>query len=191
MPSFLEKAIRTATRAKEQVDDLRAKRDAVITPRDADPLGDHERRVLAQATRSGAPDPFGLLTQDDAATLLEVPVGSPSLTYTDDAVGVRFSASARGGRTWSLTVSVFHGSEDEPVDGPEYWRAVILDTYADADAESVPDVADDARWSEPYLFVLRGETVFYLDVTTPDGPDDARSRAIAAAKIVSERLRTS
>ncbi len=187
MSSFFEKAIRTATRAKEQVDDLRARRDAAVTPRDPDPLGEHEREVLARATRAGAPDPFGLITPDEAASVLGVPVGSPSLTYTDDAVGVRFSASARGGRTWSLTVSVFHGSEDEPVDGPEYWHAMILDAYADA--EPVPAVGDDARWSEPYLFVLRGETVFYLDVTTPDGPDDARSRATAAAMIVSERLR--
>lgn len=186
MTSFFEKAIRTATRAKEQVDDLRAKRDAVITPRDAEPLGSHERQVVEQATRGGAPDPFGLLTQDEVSAVLDVPVGPPSLTYTDDAVGARFSASARGGRSWSLAVSVFHGTEDEPVDGPEYWRHMILDTYPDA--ETVPDVGSEARWTDPYLFVLHGGTIFYLDVATPDGPDDARARATAAAGIVAGRL---
>lgn len=186
--SFLDKALRTATRAKEQVDDLRARRDAVVTPRDADPLSDHDREVLAQATRHGASDPFGLLTPDEAAQVLGAPVGSPSLTYTDDAVGARFSASARGGRSWSLTTSVFHGSDEEPFDGPGYWSAMVLDAFPDA--EPVADVGDEARWSDPYLFVRQGATVFYVDVTAPDGPDDARTRATAAAAIVAERLGT-
>lgn len=186
MSSFFEKAIRTATRAKEQVDDLRARRDAQITPRDADPLGPHEREILDNARRCGAPDPFGLLTQDEAADVLGVSVGPPSLTYTDDATGVRFSAASRGGRTWSLSASVCHGTPDDPADGPDYWRDVILDIHVDA--EPVPDVADDARWADPYLFVLQGSTVLYLDVATPDGPDDARRRAIAAAAIIAERL---
>lgn len=188
MSSFLEKAIRTATRAKEQVDDLRARLDAEITPRDADPLGPHEREVLENARRCGAPDPFGLITRDDAASVLGVAVGSPSLTYTDDATGARFSASSRGGKTWSLSASICHGTPDEPADGPGYWRDMILDLHVDA--EPVPDVADDARWSDPYLFVLRGSTVFYVDVATPDGPDDALRRATAAARIIAARLRT-
>lgn len=186
MSSFFEKAIRTATRAKEQVDELRAKRDGEITPNDASPLGDHEREVLAHATRAGAPDPFGLLTQEEAAGVLGVPVGAPSLSYTDDAVGVRFSASSRGGKTWSLTVSVVHGSEGDPVDGPGYWRDMVVDMFPDA--EPVADVGDQARWNEPYLFVLQGATVFYVDVTTPEGPDDVRRRASTAAAIVGERL---
>lgn len=185
--SFLDKALRTATRAKEQVDDLRAKRDAVVTPHDADPLSGHDREVLAQALRHGAPDPFGLLTPDEAAGVLDVPVGTPALSYTDDAVGARFSAATRGGRSWSLTTSVFHGSDDEPFDGPGYWSAMVLDAFPDA--EPVADVGDDARWSDPYLFVRQGSTVFYVDVTTPDGTDDARDRATAAARIVADRLR--
>lgn len=187
MTSFFEKAIRTATRAKEQVDDLRARRDAEITPHDADPLSAHQREVLENARRCGAPDPFGLITQDEAAGVLGVAVGSPSLTYTDDATGVRFSASSRGGKTWTLSASICHGTPDEPADGPGYWRDMILDIHVDA--EPVPGVADDARWADPYLFVRQGPTVFYLDVATPDGPDDARRRAIAAAPIVAERLR--
>lgn len=188
MPSFLEKAMRTATRAKQQVDDLRAKRDATITPDGGDALGAHERRALDRAMLSGAPDPFGLLTADEAATVLDVPVGSPALTYTDEAVGVRFSASARGDRTWSLSASVVHGTDGEPFDGPAYWRAVVDDMLPDAEPAS--GVGDDARWSDPYLFALQDGTVFYVDVTTPDGPDDARHRATTAAQIVAERLRT-
>lgn len=187
MTSFFEKAMRTATRAKEQVDDLRAKRDAEVTPRDADPLGDHERQALDRATRSGAPDPFGLITRDEAASALDVPVGSPSLTYSDDAIGVRFSASARWGGEWSLAALACHGTDGEPVDGPGYWHDMVLGMFPDA--EPVPGVGDEARWSDPYLFVLQGPTVFYVEASTPDGPDDARGRATAAAAIVAERLR--
>ncbi len=187
MTSFIEKTIRTAARAKQQVDDLRAKRDAAVTPRDADPLGDHARRALELATRSGAPDPFGLITRDEAAGVLDVPVGSPSLTYTDDAIGVRFSASGRAGGTWSLTAAACHGTDGEPADGPGYWRDMVLGMFPDA--EPVAGVGDEARWSDPYLFALQGATVFYVEVSTPDGPDDDRRRAAAAGAIVAERLR--
>lgn len=188
MTSFFEQAMRTATRIKEQVDELRGAGAAATDATPADPrgLGAHERGVVEHAIARGAPDPFELLAAEEAAAVLGAPVGRPSLAYSDDATGVRFAADGSRGATSSLSALVYHGADETDGDGPGYWRDVVLDAYGDA--ERVARVGEEAIWSPPYLFVLDGGTVFHVEATTPAGADDARDRARAAAEIVAARL---
>src|SRR5688572_10982651 len=100
---FLDKAMKAATVAKNQFDEVRAVRDDTGTkPVDAAPLTDHEQGVLARARALGAPDPTMMLSQPEAASVLGQPLGSPSLTYTDDAIGVRYVAENRKRQRWSV-----------------------------------------------------------------------------------------
>ena len=65
---FLDKAMKAAAVAKDQIDDVRATREATgAKPVDAAPLSEHEQGVLARARALGAPDPTMMLSQPEAA----------------------------------------------------------------------------------------------------------------------------
>ena len=170
---FLDKAMKAAAVAKHQLDDVRATREETgVRPVDAAPLSEHEQGVLARARALGAPDPTMMLSQPEAASALGVPLGSPSLTYSDDAIGVRYVAEDRKRRRWSVEISFPYGDEGgfEPA---LWWRDMVMEHYGDG--EEVPGLGDAAVWGAPYLFVLADPLVFHVQAQTPDGdqPDAA------------------
>ena len=182
---FLDKAVKAAAVAKNQFDEVRATREDTGTkPVDGAPLTEHEQGVLARARGLGAPEPTAMLSQPEAASVLGVPLGAPSLTYTDDAVGVRYVAETRKRQRWSVEVSFQYGDEDgfEPA---LWWRDMVMDHYADG--EPVPGLGDAAVWSAPYLFVLADPLMFHVQVSTPDG--DRAEAAVQVARMVLSRMR--
>jgi hypothetical protein len=181
---FLDKAMKAAAVAKHQIDDVRATREETGTrPVDAAPLSEHEQGVLARARALGAPDPTMMLSQPEAVSVLGVPLGSPSLTYTDDAIGVRYLAENRKRRRWSVEVNFQYGDEDgfEPA---LWWRDTVMEHYCDG--EEVAGLGDAALWGPPYLFVLADPLVFHVQVQTPDG--DQPAAAAEVARMVVARL---
>jgi hypothetical protein len=181
---FLDKAMKAAAVAKHQIDDVRAAREETGTkPVEAAPLSEHEQGVLARARALGAPDPTMMLSQPEAASVLGVPLGSPSLTYSDDAIGVRYVAQNRKRQRWSVEVSFQYGDEDgfEPA---LWWRDMVMEHYGDG--EEVADLGDAAVWAPPYLFVLADPLVFHVQVQTPDG--DQPGAAAEVARMVVARL---
>ncbi len=181
---FLDKAVKAATVAKHQIDDARATREATGTqPVDAPPLSEHEQGVLVRARALGAPVPTTMLSQPEAASVLGVPLGSPSLTYSDDAIGVRYAAADRKRRRWSVEVSFQYGDEDgfEPA---LWWRDTVMDLHGDG--EAVAGLGDAALWSAPYLFVLADPLVFHVQARTPGG--DEPGAAAEVARMVVARL---
>ena len=65
---FLDKAVKAAAQAKDQVDTVRAARaEAAVQPVEHGPLDDHERQVLERAMALGALNPFALLTREEAS----------------------------------------------------------------------------------------------------------------------------
>src|SRR3954471_19421288 len=98
---FLDKAVKAAAQAKEQVDTVRAARaEAAIQPVDPGPLDEHEAQVYQRAMALGALDPFQLLTSAEATAAVGQQVGGPGLTYGDDTIGVKFEARGRGNDHW-------------------------------------------------------------------------------------------
>jgi hypothetical protein len=181
---FLDKAMKAATVAKYQFDEVRAVREETGTkPIDAAPLTDHEQGVLARARALGAPDPTIMLSQPEAASVLGQPLGSPSLTYTDDAIGVRYVAENRKRQRWSVEVNFQYGDEDG-FEAALWWRDTVMEHYGDG--EEVPGLGDAAVWSAPYLFVLADPIVFHVQVSTPDG--DQPGAAAEVARMVASRL---
>jgi hypothetical protein len=69
----------------------------------------HDIDVAKRAMALGAPDPYSMITHDEVVALTGIPVGGPSLTYTDDDLGVRFDAEDGHRRTWSFAVHAGHG----------------------------------------------------------------------------------
>jgi hypothetical protein len=181
---FMDKAIKAAAVAKTQLDEVRATREQTsVKPVDSGPLSDHEQQVLARARALGAPDPVAMLTQPEAASVVDVPLGPPSLTYTDDGIGVRYVAEDRKRRRWSVEVTFQYGDEDG-FDAALWWRDMVLDHYGEG--EEIAGLGDAAIWNPPALFVLADPLVFYVQVSTPHG--DQRDAAIAVARMVTARL---
>ncbi len=181
---FLDKAMKAATVARHQIDEVRAAREAVSArPVDAAPLTEHEQGVLARARALGAPDPTMMLSQPEAASVLGQPLGGPSLTYSDDAIGIRYLAEDRKRRRWSVEVNFQYGDEDgfEPA---LWWRNTVMEHHVDG--EEVPGLGDAAVWSAPYLFVLADPIIFHVQVSTPDG--DQPGAAADVARMVISRL---
>ncbi len=181
----MDKAMKAATVARHQIDEVRAAREeASARPVDAAPLTEHEQGVLARARALGAPDPTMMLSQPEAASVLGRPLGAPSLTYSDDAIGVRYLAEDRKRRRWSVEVNFQYGDEDgfEPA---LWWRDTVMEHYVDG--EEVSGVGDVAVWSAPYLFVLADPIAFHVQVSTPDG--DQPGAAADVARMVISRLR--
>jgi hypothetical protein len=181
---FMDKAMKAAAVAKGQLDEVRATREATgVKPVDGGPLSEHEQGVLARARALGAPDPTGMLSQPEAASVVGAPLGPPSLTCTDDAIGVRYVAENRKRQRWSVEVSFQYGDEDgfEPV---LWWRDTVMEHYGDG--EEVAGLGDAAVWSAPYLFVLADPLMFHVQVSTPDGDQPAAAAEIA--RMVTARL---
>jgi hypothetical protein len=181
---FLDKAVKAAAVAKHQFDEVRAVREETGTkPVEAAPLSEHEQGVLARARALGAPEPTAMLSQPEAAAVLGQPLGAPSLTYSDDAIGVRYAAENRKRQRWSVEVSFQYGDEDG-FEAALWWRDVVMDHYGDG--EQIAGLGDAAVWSAPYLFVLAEPLVFHVQVSTPDG--DRPDAAQEVARLVLSRL---
>ena len=181
---FLDKAVKAAAVAKNQFEEVRATREETGTkPVDAAPLSEHEQGVLARARALGAPEPTAMLSQPEAASVLGQPLGPPSLTYTDDAIGVRYAAENRKRQRYSVEVSFQYGDEDgfEPV---LWWRDMVMEHYSDG--EEIAGLGEAAVWSAPYLFVLADPLVFHVQVSTPEG--DRPDAAQEVARLVLSRL---
>jgi len=176
---FLDKAVKAAAVAKHQLDEVRTEG----KPVDGGPLSEHEAGVLARARALGAPDPTMMLSQPEAAGVLGVPLGAPSLTYSDDAIGVRYVAENRKRQRWSVEVSFQYGDEDG-FEAALWWRDMVLDHFAHGDA--VPELGDAAVAADGYLFVLADPIVFHVQVSTPAG--DQPAAAVEVARLVLSRL---
>lgn len=181
---FLDKAVKAAAVAKSQFDEVRATREETGTkPVDGAPMGEHEQGVLARARALGAPEPTAMLSQPEAASVLGVALGGPSLTYTDDAIGVRYVAENRKRQRWSVEVNFQYGDEDgfEPA---LWWRDFVMDHYGHGD--EVPGLGDAAVAADGYLFVLADPLMFHVQVATPDGPRPGA--AVEVARMVLSRM---
>jgi hypothetical protein len=181
---FLDKAVKAAAVAKHQIDEVRATRDETgIRPVDGGQLSEHEQGVLARARALGAPEPTAMLTQPEAASVVGVPLGGPSLTYSDDAIGVRYVAENRRRQRWSVEVGFQYGDEDG-FDAALWWRDMVVEHHGHGDP--VPGLGDAAVAADGYLFVLADPLMFHVQVSTPDGAQPAA--AVEAARMVLSRL---
>ncbi len=177
---LLDKAMQAAAAAKQQLDEVR---ETGVKPVAAAPLGEHEQGVLARARALGAPDPAAMLSQPEAAAALGVPLGPPSLTYTDDAIGVRYAAEDRKRRRWSVEVNFQYG-DDDGFEAALWWRDMVMEHYGHG--EEVAGLGDAAVAADAYLFVLSDPIVFHVQVATPDG--EQSEAAVAVARSVLSRL---
>lgn len=182
-----------AERFKEAAEAARAKlaEHGVIQDADAihgvhavDPR-DHDIEVAKQAMARGAPDPYSLITHDEVVALTGIPVGGPSLTYTDDDLGVRYDAQDGHHRTWSFGVHAGHAVDDDtPFDPASWyqWMVALLD-----DPEPVPGLGDAAVYKQGLLYVRAGRHAFYVQVDAPEG-SPTRLWATKLVDRVCERL---
>ena len=180
---FMDKAIKGAAQAKQQVDTVRAARaEAAIKPVERGPLDDHERQVLERAMAQGALNPFALLTREEATAAVGQPVGDPGLNYSDDSIGVVYEARGRGNDHWRVEVMVYHATEGVPFEAEYYLKEMILDNADDAVA--VQGVGHQAYLTYDYLWVLYGPILFYVTGTTPNGALGLDSCTMVAQQVV-------
>ena len=177
--SFLKKAVAAAAVAKNQLDDVLEQRAAAsVRPVAAAGPDDHEQRVVARARALGAPDPFSLLTAERASAAAGHELGGPALTYSDDMLGVKYEASGSGGRHFRAAVSAFHAiDEDTAFDAREHWDSYLSEMVSDG--EPVGGLGDAAVARDTEVFVLSGDRLLMVEVSTPGEGD--RDRAIALA----------
>lgn len=145
--------------------------------------GDADRRALATARALGAPDPFGLVTADEAEAALGVPTANPTLTYGDDGVGVRFApADPADGE---LTVSAFHAADAgaSPFDAATHWHEFLAPVLAD-EADEVHGVGHAALRPPGALYVLGPTTVLHLTLRRPDGAASDDALEILARRVL-------
>lgn len=204
---ILDKAMKMATVAKGQIDDVRevhalarhrpatasttatANTTTNTTASAIEPaaagaeLGDHERDVLRRALERGAPDPFALLTLEEASAIAGVPLDGPHLVYGDDSIGVRFSATGPRDRRPSVEVQAFHAVEDAWFDAHDHWHGFLAEHVAGNGGRPVPDLGDAALSRDGEAYVLAGPLVLTTS-TTPADP----TAAIALARAVLRRL---
>jgi hypothetical protein len=185
---FLQKAVKAAATAKNQIDDVRDLRaQASVRPVAATALTDHEEDMLERVRDLGGPDPRLLLLQPEASEAAGTVLGGPHLTYSDDMIGLRFQASGNGGRHWRASVSAFHAIDDDtPFDAAAHWFGFVADHVAD-DGVIVPGLGDAAIQRESDLFVLADPLLLMVEVSRPDGHDDAQ-RMQGLARTVLRRL---
>lgn len=180
---LLDKAVKLATNAKDQYEELRGARDeASVRPVAVKPLDDHEQSVLRRAMAHGAPDPAALLSRAEASHVLGVELGEGRLTYDDSSVGLEFAASGRRNERWSVMVGAWHGDEDG-FDPYDTYRFVAEHVEGDQQA----DLGEQAIWDGSRLFVLAAPLLFQVEVRTPGG-DGNRAEAVAVARRVLARL---
>jgi hypothetical protein len=185
--------VRFSDRFKEAAEAARAKltEHGVIGDADAihgitavDPSA-HDLDVAKRAVALGAPDPYSLITHDEVVALTGIPVGGPSLTYADDDLGVRFDAQDGNRRVWSFGVHAGHAADESTRFDPVSWYAWMVDLIGDP--EPVPNLGDDAVYSDGLLYVRGAGRAFYVLVDTPDG-SPAKLWATALARRVMARL---
>jgi hypothetical protein len=145
----------------------------------------HDLDVAKRAVALGAPDPYSLITHDEVVALTGIPVGAPSLTYADDDLGLRFDAQDGNRRVWSFGIHAGHAADESTRFDPVSWYAWMVDLIGDP--EPVPDLGDDAVYSQGLLYVRGAGRAFYVLVDTPDG-SPAKLWAIALARRVMARL---
>ena len=180
---FLDKAVKAAAQAKDQVDTVRAARaEAAVQPVDPGPLDEHERQVYERAIAHGALDPFQLLTSAEAGAAVGQQLGGPGLTYGDDTIGAKFEARGRGNDHWRVEYHVYHATQPGvPFEAELYLREMVLDN--DPDAVPVEGVGHQAFMSYDYLWVRYGPILFYVNGTTPQGPLGLDGCAVIARQI--------
>ena len=185
---FLDKAMRAATAAKDQIDDLRDHRAATQhRPGAVTAPDEHEERVLTRALQLGAPEPYALLSLEEACEIAGVPLGGPRLVYGDDTIGVGYSATGPRQRHWSVEAQAFHAIDDDaPFDAAVHWHTYLAEVLAD-DGHPLGDLGDAAIARENEVFVLAGPLLFFTTVRLPDGAP-ATDHALRAARRVLTRL---
>jgi hypothetical protein len=141
---------------------------------------DAARRAMAL----GAPDPLTLITHDEVVALTGLPVGGPSLTYSDDDLGVRFEASGGLERRWSFGIHVGHAADESTPFDPRHWYEWMVALLEGA--EMVP-LGDSARYQDGLLYVLGERRAFYVLVAAPPG-SPTREWAIRLARRVLQRF---
>jgi hypothetical protein len=146
---------------------------------------DHDLTMAKRAMALGAADPYSLITHDEVVALTGIPVGGPSLTYTDDDLGVRFDAEDGHRRSWSFGVHAGHAvDEATPFDPFTWyeWMVALLDK-----AEVVLDLGDAAVYQDGMLYVRAGRRGFYVLIQAPEG-SPAKQWAVTLGRRVLERF---
>jgi hypothetical protein len=142
--------------------------------------------VARRAMALGAPDPFSLITHDEVVALTGLPVGGPSLTYSDDDLGVRFEAVGGPDRRWSFGIHVGHAVDPgTPFDARRWydWMVALLEG-----AERLP-LGDSARYQDGLLYVLGEGRAFYVLADVPPG-SPTREWVVRLGRRVLERFAT-
>lgn len=168
---ILDKAMKAATLAKEQIDEVREVHAiARHRPEEAAQLSDHERNAVERAIALGAPDPTALLTLEEASAIAGVPLGGPHLVHGEDSIGVRFSATGARHQRWSVEVQAFHAPDEETrFDAYEHWHGFVAEHVAGNDGLPVTGLGEAALQREGELYVLAGPLLFFATVTPADG----------------------
>jgi hypothetical protein len=151
----------------------------VVAPNDSD------LSVADRAMGRGAPDPFSLITESEVVGLTGIPVGGPSLTYTDDDLGVRFDAEDGHRRIWSFGVHAGHAADDDTRFDPVSWYQWMVALLGKP--EPVPDLGDAAVYYNGMLYVRGEGRAFYVLVDAPDG-SPIKEWATTLARRVLDRL---
>jgi hypothetical protein len=147
-------------------------------------LQPQDYEVAQRAMALGAPDPYSLIPHDEVVALTGLPVGGPSLTYTDDDLGVRFDATGGGENRWSFGVHVGHAVDETTSFDPQSWYEWMVDLLDGC--EEVP-LGDSARYRDGLLYVLGEGRAFYVLVDAPPG-SPTREWALRLGRRVLERF---
>jgi hypothetical protein len=183
---FLDKALKAATLAKGQLDEVREVHALARHRPDATPaaLTDHERDVVERALALGAPPPTALLTLEEACEIAAVPLGGPHLVYGDDTIGVRFSATGTRRQRHGVEVQAFHAPDHEtPFDAHEHWHGFVAEHVAGNGGLPVPGLGDAALQRDGEAYVLAGPLLLFTTVTPAD-----EATPVAIARRVLQRL---
>jgi hypothetical protein len=201
--SVLRRALRAASDLRDQFD-LDAVRETVRSAGDAAGRGDadaapdapaadrrralDDREVVDHARALGAPDPYALVSAEEAAVALGAPAGPARLTHGDDTIGVVVAAATSAGG--ALSVSAFHAVDDDvPFDASAHWHDVLAPVVAD-DADAVAGIGRAALRTAGGLYVLGDTHLLYLTLTRPGGAETDPSLG-ALARAVLDRLEPS
>ena|SRR5215213_7289838 len=181
---FMDKAVKAAAQAKNQIDDVReARAQNAVQPVHHGPLPDHERQVLEQAQALGALNPFALLTSAEASAAVGQELGDAGLSYGDDTIGVMYEARGRGNDHWRVSVDVYYANQPGvPFEAEIFLKEMVIGN--DPEAVPVEGVGHQAYLSSDYLWVLYGPILFYVNGLTPEGPLQVDALAQVANQVV-------
>lgn len=180
---LLDKAVKLASTAKDQYEELRSTRDELsVKPVAVSALDEHEQSVLRRAMAHGAPDPAALLSRAEASHVLGVELGEGRLIYDDSSIGLEFAAAGRRTDRWSVGVSAWHG------DGDGFFPREQYQFIAEhVEGTTLDGLGQAAVWSGSVLYVLAEPLLFHVEVRTPAG-NDHRPEASAVARRVLARV---